>query len=62
MFTAEIIENLSNHQYDEIIDEFYTNKTIDISSFQYKDSLHPQLKNHPQLKWLKKRKESFSNR
>jgi len=54
MFTDEIIENLTMYHYDEIIDEFHTNKTIDISSFQYKDSLHPQLKDHPQFKWLKK--------
>lgn len=56
-FSEKIIKDLSFYKLDKIIDSFYNSGELKIEIFNFKDKLNPHLREHPQLKWLRKNKK-----
>lgn len=56
-FSNKTINDLSSYKLDKIIDYFYKSGKLDLESFRFKDELNPNLKEHPQLEWLRKNKK-----
>jgi len=61
-FSNKTIKDLSSYKLDKIIDCFYDSGKLNLEAFRFKDKLNPNLKEHPQLEWLrKKQKEKTLN-
>lgn len=56
-FSNKTIEDLSSYRLDKTIDSFYDSGKLKLEAFQFKDRLNPRLKEHPQLKWLRKKQK-----
>lgn len=56
-FSNKTIKELSAYKLDRIIDCFYDSGKLNLETFKFKDKLNPNLKEHPQLEWLRKNKK-----
>jgi len=56
-FSNKAIKELSAYKLDKIIDCFYKSGKLNLEAFRFKDELNPNLKEHPQLEWLRKNKK-----
>ncbi len=51
-FSEKIVDDLSSNELNSAIDHFYRTGELDLKKFN--TQLHPQLSEHPQLRWLRK--------
>jgi len=54
-FSNKTIKDLSSYKLDKTIDCFYDSGKLDLEAFKFKNKLNPNLEEHPQLKWLRKK-------
>jgi predicted nucleotidyltransferase component of viral defense system len=54
-FSNKTIKDLSSNRLDKTIDCFYDSGKLNLEAFRFKDKLNPNLKEHPQLEWLRKK-------
>jgi len=55
-FSNKTIKDLSSYKLYQIIECFYNSGKLNLEAFRFKDKLNPNLKEHPQLEWLRKNK------
>ena len=56
-FSNKIIKDLSFYKLDKTIDCFYDSGKLNLEAFRFKDKLNPNIKEHPQLEWLRKKQK-----
>jgi predicted nucleotidyltransferase component of viral defense system len=54
-FSNKTIKDLSSYKLDKTIDCFYDSGRLNLGAFRFKNKLNPNLKEHPQLEWLRKK-------
>jgi len=57
-FTVQIINDIIENKMENVIETFYKTGKVDITSFQNHDLFNPRLSEHPQFKWLRKKREN----
>jgi len=55
-FSKKIVSDLSAKDLDKAIDQFYKTGELDLEEFEFKKEFNPRLSEHPQLRWLRKKK------